>query len=160
MKDIETLTRSLNDIECMSYEEIVKDSVLRDRVIGDMVENITVYYLTTGHYLQIRLIGDDLVYGCYIKKQKLYPGEDTQIEYITVEGAVIDGELHWFNKEITYDRQEKVFRYAVDNQLVAMKRRLLLYKVFEKYCGIGLERLDIDLVTSIVKQQVSPDTNN
>ena len=82
LKDIEVLTRSLNDIENMSYEEIVKDSVLRDRVIGDMVENITVYYLTTGHYLQIRLLGDDLVYGCYIKKQKLYPGEDTQIEYI------------------------------------------------------------------------------
>ena len=152
LKDIEVLTRSLNDIENMSYEEIVKDSVLRDRVIGDMVENITVYYLTTGHYLQIRLLGDDLVYGCYIKKQKLYPGEDTQIEYITVEGAVVDGELQWFNKEIEYDRQNKVFRYAVDDELVAMKRRHLLYKVFEKYCGIGLERLDIDLVTSIVKQ--------
>lgn len=160
LKDIETLTRSLNDIECMSYEDIVKDSGLRDRVIGDMVDNITVYYLTTGHYLQIRLIGDDQVYGCYIKKQKLYPGEDTQIEYITVEGMVIDGEIHWLNKEITYDRENKVFRYAVDNQLVAMKRRLLLYNVFEKYCGIGLERLDIELVSSIVKQQMTPDTNN
>lgn len=160
LKDIETLTRSLNDIECMSYEDIVKDSGLRDRVIGDMVENITVYYLTTGHYLQIRLIGDDLVYGCYIKKQKLYPGEDTQIEYIAVEGVVIDGELQWLNKEITYDRQNKVFRYAEDNQLVAMKRRIVLYKVFEKYCGIGLERLDMDMVTSIAKQQMSPVTNN
>ena len=152
LNDIETLTRSLNDIESMTYEEIMKDSGLRDRVVGDMVKNITVYYLAAGHYLQVRLIGDDLVYGCYIKKQKLYPGEDTQIEYITVEGSEIDGEMIWLNREMIYDRQEKVFRYADGNTIVDVKRRPVLYKVFEKYNGVGMERLDIDLVASIVKQ--------
>ena len=144
LEEIETLTRALNDLDCMSYQEIMKDSGLRDRVVGDMVESIVVYYLTSGHYLQIRLIGDDFVYGSYIKKQKLYPGEDTQIEYITVDGAEVDGEKYWLNKEMIYDKQDKVFRYAEGGQVVDVKNRLVLYTVFEKMNGIGIERLVIE----------------
>ena len=155
LKDIETLTRSLNDIESMSYEEIVKDSGLRDRVIGDMVESITVYYLTAGHYLQIRLIGDDLVYGSYIKKQRLYFGDYTQIEYITVEGAIIDGELKWLNKEMIYDRQNKVFRYAESKRIVDVKKRTVFYNVFWKFCGVGMERLVLDEIQSVITNQIS-----
>lgn len=149
LKEIETLTRSLDDIDNMSYAEIMKDSLLRDRVIGDMVERITVYYLTAGHYLHIRLIGDDLLYGCYIKKQKLYPGENTQIEYITVDAVEIDGEMKWLNQEMVYDTQDKVFRYADNNQKVEVKKRLLVYKLFWKSNGMGIERLTIDTARSL-----------
>ena len=55
MKDIETLKRSLDDYDNMNYKSLMKDDELRDRVVGDMVERITMYYLTAGHYLQIRL---------------------------------------------------------------------------------------------------------
>ena len=151
LKDIETLTRSLNDIDSMSYHEIMKDSGLRDRVIGDMVESIKVYYLTAGHYLHIRLIGDDMLYGCYIKKQKLYPGENTQIEYITVDALNIDGEMKWLNKEMKYDRQDKVFRYAEGNQIVDVKNRAIIYSVFWKVNGIGVERMLVDTVRSITR---------
>ena len=151
LKDIETLTRSLDDIDNMSYAEIMKDALLRDRVIGDMVERITVYYLTAGHYLHIRLIGDDFLYGCYIKKQKLYPGENTQIEYITVDAIDIDGETKWLNREMAYDTQEKVFRYADDNQKVEVKKRTLIYSVFWKSNGIGIERLTLDTARSLYK---------
>ena len=149
LKEIETLTRSLDDIDNMSYAEIMKDSLLRDRVIGDMVERITVYYLTAGHYLHIRLIGDDLLYGCYIKKQKLYPGENTQIEYITVDAVEIDGEMKWLNQEMVYDTQDKVFRYADNNQKVEVKKRPLVYKLFWKSNGMGIERLTIDTARSL-----------
>lgn len=149
LKDIETLARSLNDIDNMSYAEVMKDSLLRDRVIGDMVERITVYYLNAGHYLHIKLIGDDLLYGCYIKKQKLYPGENTQIEYITVDAAEVDGETMWLNKEMVYDTQNKVFRYAENNQVVDVKKRPVFYNVFEKVNGFGVERLVIDTSRSL-----------
>lgn len=152
LKEIETLNRALNDLYSMNYEEIMKDSGLRDRVIGDMVESIVVYYLKPGHYLHIRLIGDDLLYGCYIKKQKLYPGENTQIEYITIDAADNDGELLWVNKEMTYDRQDKVFRYTEGNQKVDVKNRLVLYNVFEKINGMGVERLCVDMMTSSAEQ--------
>lgn len=151
LKEIEILTRSLDDIDNMSYAEIMKDALLRDRVIGDMVERITVYYLTAGHYLHIRLIGDDFLYGCYIKKQKLYPGENTQIEYITVDAIDIDGETKWLNREMAYDTQEKVFRYADDNQKVEVKKRTLIYSVFWKSNGIGIERLTLDTARSLYK---------
>ena len=151
LKDIETLTRSLNDYDNMNYKKLMKDNELRDRVVGDMVENITVYYLTAGHYLHIRLIGDLFLYGCYIKKQKLYPGEDTQIEYITVDGIEIDGKLHWLNKEIRYDTQDKVFRYVGGNQKVNMKKRDLVNNVFEKIQGIGVESFVIDTARSLAK---------
>ena len=151
LKEIETLTRSLDDIDNMSYEEIMKDGQLRDRVMGDMVERITVYYLTAGHYLHIRLIGDDFLYGCYIKKQKLYPGENTQIEYITVDAIDIDGETKWLNKEMVYDTQDKVFRYADNNQKVEVKKRTLIYSVFWKSNGIGVERFVIDTARSLYK---------
>lgn len=149
LKDIETLTRSLNDINSMSYAEIMKDSLLRDRVIGDMVEQITVYYLTAGHYLHIRLIGDDFLYGCYIKKQKLYPGENTQIEYITVDAIDIDGEMKWLNKEMVYDTHDKVFRFAGGNQIVDLKKRILIYNMFMKIDGIGVERLSLETASSL-----------
>lgn len=155
LKDIETLNRSLNDIECMSYEDIVKDNGLRDRVIGDMVESITVYYLTVGHYLQIRLIGDDLVYGCYIRKHRLYPGEETQIEYITIDGSVVEGEMIWLNQEMIYDRQDKVFRFADGKQKVDVKNRLVLYNVFEKIDGVGIERLIVDEIKHLFTNQIS-----
>ena len=151
LKDIETLTRSLNDIDNMSYAEIMKDSLLRDRVVGDMVERITVYYLTAGHYLHIRLIGDDFLYGCYIKKQKLYPGENTQIEYITVDAIDIDGETKWLNKEMVYDTQDKVFRYVDGNKIVDMKKRTLMHSVFWKINGVGVERLMMDTAGSLIK---------
>lgn len=158
LKEIETLTRSLDDIDNMSYAEIMKDSLLRDRVIGDMVERITVYYLTAGHYLHIRLIGDDFLYGCYIKKQKLYPGENTQIEYMTVDAVDVDGKMMWLNKEMIYDRQDKVFRYAVDNQKVDVKKRVLIYNVFIKINGVGVERLSIDTARSLYDALLRGDT--
>lgn len=151
LKDIETLTRSLNDYDNMNYKKLMKDNELRDRVVGDMVEKITVYYLTAGHYLHIRLIGDVFLYGCYIKKQKLYPGEDTQIEYITIDGIEIDGKLHWLNKEIRYDTEDKVFRYVEGNQKVNMKYRDLINNVFEKINGIGVESFVVDTARSLAK---------
>ena len=149
LKEIETLTRSLDDIDNMSYEEIMKDALLRDRVMGDMVERITVYYLTAGHYMHIRLIGDDVLYGCYIKKQKLYPGENTQIEYITVDAVEIDGEMKWLNKEIRYDTQDKVFRYVGSDEKVNVKKRTTIYDVFRKIDGIGVEMLFVDYARNL-----------
>jgi len=160
LMDIETLTRALNDLDNMGYEELMKDTGLRDRVVGDMVESIVVYYLSAGHYLHIRLIGDDMLYGCYIKKQKIYPGEDTQIEYITVDAFDIDGEMKWLNKEITYDRQEKVFRYVEGKEIVNVKKRTLMYNVFWKYCGIGMEKLLIDHISSLMKASPSANSDN
>lgn len=151
MKDIETLKRSLDDYDNMNYKTLMKDDELRDRVVGDMVERITVYYLTAGHYLQIRLVGDAFVYGCYIKKQKLYPGEDTQIEYITIDGIEIDGKLQWLNKEIRYDTEDKVFRYVEGNQKVNMKYRDLVNNVFEKINGIGVESFVVDTARRLAK---------
>ena len=160
LMDIETLTRALNDLDNMGYGDLMKDTGLRDRVVGDMVESIVVYYLSAGHYLHIRLIGDDMLYGCYIKKQKIYPGEDTQIEYITVDAFDIDGEMKWLNKEITYDRQEKVFRYVEGKEIVNVKKRTLMYNVFWKYCGIGMEKLLIDHISSLMKASPSANTDN
>ena len=155
MKEIETLTRSLDDIDNMSYEEIMKDALLRDRVIGDMVERITVYYLTAGHYMHIRLIGDDVLYGCYIKKQKLYPGENTQIEYITVDAVEIDGEMKWLNKEIRYDTQDKVFRYVGSDEKVNVKKRTTIYDVFRKIDGIGVEMLFVDYARNLYNEMAN-----
>lgn len=152
LKEIETLTRSLDDIDNMSYEEIMKDALLRDRVMGDMVERITVYYLTAGHYMHIRLIGDDVLYGCYIKKQKLYPGENTQIEYITADAVEIDGEMKWLNLEMVYDEQNKVFRYVGSNEEVNVKKRTTIYDVFRKIDGIGVERLDVDYARNLYNE--------
>lgn len=155
LKEIETLTRSLDDIDNMSYEEIMKDALLRDRVMGDMVERITVYYLTAGHYIHIRLIGDDVLYGCYIKKQKLYPGENTQIEYITIDAVEIDGEMKWLNLEMVYDAQNKVFRYVRSNEEVNVKKRTTIYDVFRKIDGIGVERLDVDYARNLYNEMVN-----
>lgn len=152
LKDVDTLTRALEDLNNMGYEELMKDSGLRDRVIGDMVERIVVYYLTAGHYLHIRLVGDDILYGCYIKKQRLYPGDETQIEYITADAFEIDGEMNWLNKEMTYDAQDKVFRYVDGNKIVDVKKRSLIYRLFWKINGIGMERLLLDMVKSCAKQ--------
>lgn len=152
LKEIETLTRSLDDIDNMSYKEIMKDALLRDRVMGDMVERITVYYLTAGHYIHIRLIGDDVLYGCYIKKQKLYPGENTQIEYITIDAVEIDGETKWLNLEMVYDAQNKVFRYVGSNEEVNVKKRTTIYDVFRKIDGIGVERLDVDYARNLYNE--------
>lgn len=160
IKDIETLTRALDDLDSMSYEEVMKDSGLRDKVVGDMVESIVVYYLKAGHYLHIRLIGDDILYGCYIKKQKLYPGEDTQIEYVTADAFEIDGEMKWLNKDMTYDRQDKVFRYVEGNEVVNIKKRTLVYNVFWKYLGIGMERLVLDEISWMLKNQQSATPDN
>ena len=155
MKEIETLTRSLDDIDNMSYEEIMKDALLRDRVMSDMVERITVYYLTAGHYMHIRLIGDDVLYGCYIKKQKLYPGENTQIEYITVDAVEIDGEMKWLNKEIRYDTQDKVFRYVGSDEKVNVKKRTTIYDVFRKIDGIGVEMLFVDYARNLYNEMAN-----
>ena len=155
LKEIETLTRSLDDIENMSYEEIMKDALLRDRVMGDMVERITVYYLTAGHYMHIRLIGDDVLYGCYIKKQKLYPGENTQIEYITADAVEIDEEMKWLNLEMVYDEQNKVFRYVGSNEEVNVKKRTTIYDVFRKIDGIGVERLDVDYARNLYNEMAN-----
>ena len=155
LKEIETLTRSLDDIDNMSYEEIMKDALLRDRVIGDMVERITVYYLKAGHYMHIRLIGDDVLYGCYIKKQKLYPGENTQIEYITVDAVEIDGEMNWLNKEIRYDTQDKVFRYVGSDEKVNVKKRTTIYDVFRKIDGIGVEMLFVDYARNLYNEMAN-----
>ena len=155
LKEIETLTRSLDDIDNMSYEEIMKDALLRDRVIGDMVERITVYYLKAGHYMHIRLIGDDVLYGCYIKKQKLYPGENTQIEYITVDAVEIDGEMKWLNKEIRYDTQDKVFRYVGSDEKVNVKKRTTIYDVFRKIDGIGVEMLFVDYARNLYNEMAN-----
>lgn len=155
LKEIETLTRSLDDIDNMSYEEIMKDALLRDRVIGDMVERITVYYLKAGHYMHIRLIGDDVLYGCYIKKQKLYPGENTQIEYITVDAVEIDGEMNWLNKEIRYDTQDKVFRYVGSDEKVNVKKRTTIYDVFRKIDGIGVEMLFVDYARTLYNEMAN-----
>lgn len=155
LKEIETLTRSLDDIDNMSYEEIMKDALLRDRVMGDMVERITVYYLTAGHYMHIRLIGDDVLYGCYIKKQKLYPGENTQIEYITVDAVEIDGEMKWLNKEIRYDSQDKVFRYVGSDEKVNVKKRTTIYDVFRKIDGIGVEMLFVDYARNLYNEMAN-----
>ena len=155
LKEIETLTRSLDDIDNMSYEEIMKDALLRDRVMGDMVERITVYYLTAGHYIHIRLIGDDVLYGCYIKKQKLYPGENTQIEYITIDAVEIDGEMKWLNLEMVYDAQNKVFRYVRSNEEVNVKKRTTIYDVFRKIDGIGVERLDVDYARNLYNEMIN-----
>lgn len=155
LKEIETLTRSLDDIDNMSYEEIMKDALLRDRVIGDMVERITVYYLKAGHYMHIRLIGDDVLYGCYIKKQKLYPGENTQIEYITVDAVEIDGEMKWLNKEIRYDTQDKVFRYVGSDEKVNVKKRTTIYDVFRKIDGIGVEMLFVDYARTLYNEMAN-----
>lgn len=155
LKEIETLTRSLDDIDNMSYKEIMKDVLLRDRVMGDMVERITVYYLTAGHYMHIRLIGDDVLYGCYIKKQKLYPGENTQIEYITIDAVEIDGEMKWLNLEMVYDAQNKVFRYVGSNEEVNVKKRTTIYDVFRKIDGIGVERLDVDYARSLYNKMAN-----
>lgn len=155
LKEIETLTRSLDDIDNMSYEEIMKDALLRDRVMGDMVERITVYYLTAGHYMHIRLIGDDVLYGCYIKKQKLYPGENTQIEYITVDAVEIDGEMKWLNKEIRYDTQDKVFRYVGSDEKVNVKKRTTIYDVFRKIDGIGVEMLFVDYARTLYNEMAN-----
>ena len=155
LKEIETLTRSLDDIDNMSYEEIMKDALLRDRVMGDMVERITVYYLTAGHYMHIRLIGDDVLYGCYIKKQKLYPGENTQIEYITVDAVEIDGEMKWLNKEIRYDTQDKVFRYVGSDEKVNVKKRTTIYDVFRKIDGIGVEMLFVDYARNLYNEMAN-----
>lgn len=155
LKEIETLTRSLDDIDNMSYEEIMKDALLRDRVMGDMVERITVYYLTAGHYIHIRLIGDDVLYGCYIKKQKLYPGENTQIEYITIDAVEIDGEMKWLNLEMVYDAQNKVFRYVRSNEEVNVKKRTTIYDVFRKIDGIGVERLDVDYARNLYNEMLN-----
>ena len=155
LKEIETLTRSLDDIDNMSYEEIMKDALLRDRVMGDMVERITVYYLTAGHYMHIRLIGDDVLYGCYIKKQKLYPGENTQIEYITVDAVEIDGEMNWLNKEIRYDTQDKVFRYVGSDEKVNVKKRTTIYDVFRKIDGIGVEMLFVDYARTLYNEMAN-----
>ena len=155
LKEIETLTRSLDDIDNMSYEEIMKDALLRDRVMGDMVERITVYYLTAGHYMHIRLIGDDVLYGCYIKKQKLYPGENTQIEYITADAVEIDGEMKWLNLEMVYDEQNKVFRYVGSNEEVNVKKRTTIYDVFRKIDGIGVERLDVDYARNLYNEMAN-----
>lgn len=152
LKEIETLTRSLDDIDNMSYKEIMKDVLLRDRVMGDMVERITVYYLTAGHYIHIRLIGDDVLYGCYIKKQKLYPGENTQIEYITIDAVEIDGEMKWLNLEMVYDAQNKVFRYVGTDEKVNVKKRTTIYDVFRKIDGIGVERLEVDYARNIYNE--------
>lgn len=152
LKEIETLTRSLDDIDNMSYKEIMKDVLLRDRVMGDMAERITVYYLTAGHYIHIRLIGDDVLYGCYIKKQKLYPGENTQIEYITIDAVEIDGEMKWLNLEMVYDAQNKVFRYVGSNEEVNVKKRTTIYDVFRKIDGIGVERLDVDYARNLYNE--------
>ena len=152
LNDIETLTRALNDIDNMGYEELMKDNRLRDRVVGDMVESIVVYYLKAGHYLHIRLIGDDMLYGCYIKKQKLYPGENTQIEYVTVDAIETDGEMSWLNLEMTYDRKDKVFRYVDGNNTVDIKNRTLIYSVFWKHNGIGVERILIDEYQQYLKE--------
>lgn len=160
IKDIETLTRALNDLDSMSYEEVMKDSGLRDRVVGDMVESIVVYFLKGGNYLHIKLIGEDILYGSYIKKQKLYPGEDTQIEYITADAFEIDGEWKWLNKEMTYDRQDKVFRYVDGNNIVDLKKRTLIYSVFWKYCGVGMERLILDEISWMMKSKQSTNPNN
>lgn len=155
LKEIETLTRSLDDIDNMSYKEIMKDVLLRDRVMGDMVERITVYYLTAGHYMHIRLIGDDVLYGCYIKKQKLYPGENTQIEYITADAVEIDGEMKWLNLEMVYDEQNKVFRYVGSNEEVNVKKRTTIYDVFRKIDGIGVERLDVDYARNLYNEMAN-----
>ena len=155
LKEIETLTRSLDDIDNMSYEEIMKDALLRDRVMGDMVERITVYYLTAGHYIHIRLIGDDVLYGCYIKKQKLYPGENTQIEYITADAVEIDEEMKWLNLEMVYDAQNKVFRYVRSNEEVNVKKRTTIYDVFRKIDGIGVERLDVDYARNLYNEMAN-----
>ena len=155
LKEIETLTRSLDDIDNMSYEEIMKDALLRDRVIGDMVERITVYYLKAGHYMHIRLIGDDVLYGCYIKKQKLYPGENTQIEYITVDAVEIDGEMNWLNKEIRYDTQDKVFRYVGSDEKVNVKKRTTIYDVFRKIDGIGVEMIFVDYARTLYNEMAN-----
>ena len=155
LKEIETLTRSLDDIDNMSYEEIMKDALLRDRVMGDMVERITVYYLTAGHYMHIRLIGDDVLYGWYIKKQKLYPGENTQIEYITVDAVEIDGEMKWLNKEIRYDTQDKVFRYVGSDEKVNVKKRTTIYDVFRKIDGIGVEMLFVDYARNLYNEMAN-----
>lgn len=155
LKEIETLTRSLDDIDNMSFEEIMKDALLRDRVMGDMVERITVYYLTAGHYMHIRLIGDVVVYGCYIKKQKLYPGENTQIEYITADAVEIDGEMKWLNLEMVYDAQNKVFRYVGSNEEVNVKKRTTIYDVFRKIDGIGVERLDVDYARNLYNEMAN-----
>ena len=155
LKEIETLTRSLDDIDNMSYEEIMKDALLRDRVMSDMVERITVYYLTAGHYMHIRLIGDDVLYGCYIKKQKLYPGENTQIEYITVDAVEIDGEMKWLNKEIRYDTQDKVFRYVGSDEKVNVKKRTTIYDVFRKIDGIGVEMLFVDYARNLYNEMAN-----
>ena len=155
LKEIETLTRSLDDIDNMSYEEIMKDALLRDRVMGDMVERITVYYLKAGHYMHIRLIGDDVLYGCYIKKQKLYPGENTQIEYITVDAVEIDGEMKWLNKEIRYDTQDKVFRYVGSDEKVNVKKRTTIYDVFRKIDGIGVEMLFVDYARNLYNEMAN-----
>ena len=155
LKEIETLTRSLDDIDNMSYEEIMKDALLRDRVMSDMVERITVYYLTAGHYMHIRLIGDDVLYGCYIKKQKLYPGENTQIEYITVDAVEIDGEMKWLNKEIRYDTQDKVFRYVGSDEKVNVKKRTTIYDVFRKIDGIGVEMLFVDYARTLYNEMAN-----
>ena len=139
----------------MSYEEIMKDALLRDRVMGDMVERITVYYLTAGHYMHIRLIGDDVLYGCYIKKQKLYHCENTQIEYITVDAVEIDGEMKWLNKEIRYDTQDKVFRYVGSDEKVNVKKRTTIYDVFRKIDGIGVEMLFVDYARNLYNEMVN-----
>ena len=149
--DIETLRRSLDDYDNMSYKALMKDDELRERVVGDMVERITVYYLTAGHYLRIRLVGDSFIYGCYIKKQKLYPGEDTQIEYITIDGVDVGGKVKWLNQEIRYDTQDKVFRYVEGNQKVNMKCRNLINNVFEKVNGVGVDSFMVETARSLAK---------
>ena len=149
--DIETLRRSLDDYDNMSYKALMKDDELRERVVGDMVERITVYYLTAGHYLRIRLVGDSFIYGCYIKKQKLYPGEDTQIEYITIDGVDVGGKVKWLNQEIRYDTQDKVFRYVEGNQKVNMKCRNLINNVFEKINGVGVDSFMVETARSLAK---------
>ena len=110
--------------------------------------------------MHIRLIGDDILYGCYIKKQKLYPGEDTQIEYVTADAFEIDGEMKWLNKDMIYDRQDKVFRYVEGNEVVNIKKRTLVYNVFWKYLGIGMERLVLDEISWLLKAQQSTTPDN
>ena len=105
--------------------------------------------------MHIRLIGDDVLYGCYIKKQKLYPGENTQIEYITVDAVEIDGEMKWLNKEIRYDTQDKVFRYVGSDEKVNVKKRTTIYDVFRKIDGIGVEMLFVDYARTLYNEMAN-----
>ena len=67
--------------------------------------------------------------------------------------------MKWLNKEMMYDRQDRVFRYVVGNEIVDVKNRTLIYSLFWKYNGIGMERLILDEISSLLKATpfVNPD---